>query len=442
MRNVGARVVVTVAVAAAAFVAGYFVGVGERDEPAPVTATRHAAVRTADHQVRAEPVASAQKRRRADPEVVVGTDADPPDPVVLLPDERFVPIPVTVRDREGRPLPESDVELTSMDGSVVAKKVRTGKDGSVRADVGESVLPTLRRVRVRVSRAGYVARSIVVARESVVHDGVEIALDREFSVRGRCVDRRGVAVAGVRVVGPRGAANARTDEAGRFRLDLVETDAYVRCFPDRMPLAAVRMDLPAESGGVVDLGDVVLETGDVLRGRFLDAEGNPIAGARAHLVSRELEGTIVGDVAVTDAEGRFAVEHVGRGTYDLGLLRPGLDLDGGDLTNIVYGVRASEEVIVRAVRDHYVHVQFEDDDGEPVRFRGGRVTWFALDDSSDRLDWWGLGGDWDHFHIAARPGATYEVRIDLDGFEPATIRATATEARDVRADAVLRRKLQ
>jgi hypothetical protein len=202
------------------------------------------------------------------------------------------------------------------------------------------------------------------------------------------------------------------------------------------------VDLPPARDGVVDLGDVILEPGDTLRGRFLDAGGNPIAGAKATLVSRELEGVPVDTWVKTDAEGRFAFERVGRGTFDLGLVRPGLRLDGGDLTDIVYGVSAGQEVIVRATRDHYVGVQFVDEDWTPVTFGGGRILWYALDDTSDRLDWWGIGGGWDHFHIAARPGATYEIRVELDGYEPAVLRATARETLDTHVDAVLRQKMR
>ena len=452
------RAVMTLCVAAAAFVAGYLLGRSGGTEGDPPADPRPVAVASSGDANAPRPVERppSRTRRRAGPE---------PEPTVRewvqVDGPGFeaakAPPAATVRLRirggDGSPIAGAQVAVTATGGTYLHSRFFlgpdvTGADGSFDIRIPQDEFLDYTSIDVRVTADGFAQREIRVPLRSLLgrsgdaRGAIDVGLDRTVEVRGRCVDRVGQPIGGVRVSGPRNAVQAATDGEGRFRLTgIAETGAYLCFFPDQRPLAAARVDLPPATNGVVDLGDVILETGDTLRGRFLDAAGNAIAGARVILVGRELEGVVIGATATTDAEGRFAFEHVGRGTFDLGISRPGVELDGGDLTNIAYGVRASEEVIVRATRDHYVGVQFVDEEHEVVKFRGGRVTWYALDDATDRLDWWGVDGGWDHFHIAARPGATYEVRVELDGYEPAIVRATATETLDTHVDVVLRRKL-
>jgi hypothetical protein len=359
--------------------------------------------------------------------------------------ERLDAVSVIVLDRDGAPVAGEEVELTGQMADVTDwmdyGSHRSGDDGTARLPLDPAAADGVASLRLSVRRPGFAARDAHVSLSSALRGRVEVTLDRALTVVGRVVDRTGQPLGGIRVKGPRDAPEVHSDALGNFRLDGVsETGGFVRVLPSFRQLAPRRVELPAAAAGVVDLGDVLLDAGDTVRGRFLDAAGNPIAGAQVYVVNRELNA-LVGAAVVTDAEGRFAFEHAGRGTHDVGFTRSGFNLDGGDLTNIAYDVRTNEEVIVRATRDHYVHVQFLGEAGELVTFPGGRVVWYALDDTSDRLDWRGLEGMWDHFHIAARPGATYEIRLELDGYEPAVVRATATEALDVRVDAVLRRKL-
>jgi len=439
----GNRAIVTLCVVVAAFLAGYLVGRSPAPEPGESATTSRARPSIDAKPVRDAERAPPRPRRRADAEPPAPSPESAAAPVAGPAERPATKVRFVVRDRAGAHLAgatvESDtwlgVELTS---SVTISHSPSDADGATTVDVQEDESWPF---AVTVRRDGYAVREVLVSLDAARGGAVDVDLDRLVEVTGRCVDRGGRALAGIRVLGPASVAWTATDAAGRFRLPgVAQTGAYVRFFPDGKALAAVRAEVPAAPGAVVDLGDVLLETGETLRGRFLDAEGNPIPGAKAVIVGREFEDQV--GVTQTDAEGRFVFEHVGRGTFDVGILRPGFDLDGGDFTSLAYDVHASDELIVRATRDHYVGVQFVDEDHAVVKFRGGRVTWTALDDTSDRLVWWGPRGAWDHFHIPARPGATYEVRIDLDGYEATTIRATATDARDTHVDAVLRRKLQ
>jgi hypothetical protein len=443
----GVRALVTLCVAVAAFVAGYLVGRSGAPEPRESAPASRAEPSSESIPARDVERASSRPRHRADTEPAAPSPAteSAAAPVDAPAERPAVTVRFVVRDRAGAPLAgatvESDtwggVELTS---SVTISTRPSDADGAITAHVPENEPWP---IGVTVRRDGYAESEVLVSLDSARGGAVDVDLDRLVEVIGRCVDRGGQALAGIRVLGQGLFPQTATDAAGRFRLARVaQTGAYVRFFPDGRPLAAARAEVPSASGGVADVGDVLLEAGETLRGRFLDAAGNAIPGAKVMLVSRELEGVVVCGETRTDAEGRFAFEHVGRGTFDLGLVRPGVILDGGDNSDVAYDVHATDEVIVRATRDHYVGVQFVDEDHAIVKFNGGRVTWTALDDTSDRLVWWGLGGGWDHFHIAARPGATYEVRIELDGYEPTTLRATATDARDTHVDAVLRRKVR
>ncbi|MDZ4773152.1 MAG: carboxypeptidase-like regulatory domain-containing protein [Planctomycetota bacterium] len=116
-------------------------------------------------------------------------------------------------------------------------------------------------------------------------------------------------------------AEALTDSAGLFRVVGV-TAARARI--------AIRKSGYAPHDTVVDLararvdiGDIVLEPGVMLRGRVVDRAGLPVSGARLRRLSSSagpavILGAVFDDVvATTDAEGRFAADEIAVGPWTL-----------------------------------------------------------------------------------------------------------------------------
>ncbi len=104
----------------------------------------------------------------------------------------------------------------------------------------------------------------------------------------------------------------RTDEGGRFALERVPQGKYtLSLFAQGSPPIHVR-DLIVEEGAAVELGTLVVEQGAILRGRVLGEDGEAQAGARVSVSSAAHHGQ-----ATTDATGRFVLEGLPAGDYDV-----------------------------------------------------------------------------------------------------------------------------
>jgi protocatechuate 3,4-dioxygenase beta subunit len=196
--------------------------------------------------------------------------------------------------------------------------------------------------------------------EVVLAEGRSIALSMQpaASVRGRVVDADGAPVAGARVhyarvfdarFSPRrrfvrGAGDGRarffgtqrhgeTNAEGRFALSGIapERDGEVLATAEGFAPSRVPVD-GLEPGAVAKDLEIVLTPGATIAGRVVDAEGEPIEGVivgasehsrmpRFALFAQRIEDS--GRMTRTDAAGRFALEHVPDGEFDVRFERRG-----------------------------------------------------------------------------------------------------------------------
>lgn len=154
------------------------------------------------------------------------------------------------------------------------------------------------------------------------------------TIQARFVDAVGVPWAGVQVECEVNDAliTARSDSDGRVSLEVqLGSPADQRTAlldAHRRGLGSVRIVSSVRSGGATHLGDIVLVPGAELRGRVVDARGEPVASARVGLLPAAFE---LGDPAGvrrrgddefdshpdvwSDADGRFRFEGVAAGSW-------------------------------------------------------------------------------------------------------------------------------
>ncbi len=92
------------------------------------------------------------------------------------------------------------------------------------------------------------------------------------------------------------AADARTDDEGRFRFDGIDPKGYFLIAIDiGGPRATYELvDLPPAPGAVVDVGDIVLPPYVTLIGRVVDEDDEPVAGARVRATQIPVEAFTFG----------------------------------------------------------------------------------------------------------------------------------------------------
>jgi len=251
----------------------------------------------------------------------------------------------------------------------------------------------------RPFHAAAVMHRVVLAREHLPAGATEIvfrialdtALDELGSIRLRVVDGAGRAIPEARIaLGNRNLAltGMRVDADGSFERDAlgpgiwsVEARASGR--------AARRSTVSLEPGEELDLGEVVLEEGERIRGRIVDASG---AGVRAHFSLVELDAFDPGLPAslsglyVSAEDGTFETPLLGPGLYAVvvNAAPSGLAAAVAGVTDrapdaVVIELRPGTEVTLEPVygahEQRWVHLL--DADGVPLfsdRVQGGSAT--------------------------------------------------------------------
>lgn len=183
-------------------------------------------------------------------------------------------------------------------------------------------------------------RQVEAAAEEAV-----LVLAPQATVSGRVVDAAGEPVAGARLVassqaGWAGRRPPATDRAvsaadGGFRLSRLDPATVHRLLVEHPRFATAELDLAAPpAGGAREGLEVVLDRGTRAFGVVFGADGAPLAGATAEL--RPMRGSDSpfrvrslgrdepsAPSAASDADGRFVIEHVVPGRFDLHVTAPG-----------------------------------------------------------------------------------------------------------------------
>lgn len=228
----------------------------------------------------------------------------------------------TVRDAAGQPLAEVQVQARSVAGDVRREGVTDAQ--------GRFVVPDLYPGRYRVFVPGR-ARGAPRAEAELEVVAGELRCD--------LVARDGGLLAGV-VVGPDGQpvraagvfaiqggqqrAETRTDEQGAFRLDGLPAGTYQVFSRRDQALAGIHPDVSLPEGGALSDLRVTIYPPAHLRGRVLDAAGQPVSGLE--LVARGRDAPVQRR-ARTDAQGQFEMAPFYAGAYEVSAAGDALALE-------------------------------------------------------------------------------------------------------------------
>jgi hypothetical protein len=220
-----------------------------------------------------------------------------------------------VVDTAGRPVGDARVSLSAPN---LSREADSLGDGSFRLPGLPDGAYHLTADKEGYSRVGE-APEVQVAGGSVA--GLELRLERGGSITGRILGLNlldnlpdNEALAGIEIWagGPAGGRAGLADPTGAYRVDNVPPgDWSVEArLPNGRQARGVVTLAPGQEQAVLDLelGAGLVITGSLSRG------GAPVAGAGVTLSG---EGALPGGTAVTDAQGRFRIESLAPGKYEI-----------------------------------------------------------------------------------------------------------------------------
>lgn len=197
-----------------------------------------------------------------------------------------------------------------------------------------------------VTAPGYARGKIAIELEKGKNlEDIAVQLERAGAVVGRVTGPGGTAIEGARIsvqsedrgvfVSSDGLGST-TDANGEYRIEAVPLGETTLNF-QKKGFQPLRKGVAVESGEV--RADVRLETGKVLSGRVVTEVGAPVAEAEVRAWS--MAAGSVGANTRTDSSGRFTLDGLGSGVYEVRALRrgfmettlPDVDIDrAGELT--------------------------------------------------------------------------------------------------------------
>jgi hypothetical protein len=277
------------------------------------------------------------------------------------------PLVVTVVDERGARISAAQVSARSL--SVDAPlRVTAFTD-----DRGEAVLKRARGVALRVEVTAP-ARAPRVVVTDASRETLRVELGPAETMTGEVVSaRRRAPIAGAEVALHLewGVRRARTDAEGHFALkDLPAGTARIAVRASGFASTERTIAVP-DTGGRRESALERIELGPegIVEGDVADSRGDPVVGARVAeglAPTWLLVGSTPGDVAVTDAKGRFTLRGLAEGTITVEAYSP--DVGRG---------RASGVTVVAARTTDRIHIVIERDvagAGEPPASGGVAVT--------------------------------------------------------------------
>jgi hypothetical protein len=234
----------------------------------------------------------------------------------------------TVRGPDGRPIAGAVVRLEAALPMVrnVATPEVTDAEGQFELAVADPGV-----YRLLAHKKGFAPGVVGVTVERQGDAVVDVVLDTGARVRGRLVGESGEGVRGQAVVREVDGETSRTlDELlraeagpdGRFAIEAVPPGSHA-VSATAPGYGTKRVEVSVGRGdNDVDLGDVPLETGLIIRGRVHDRAGVPVADAMVRSVRPRGIAAGVRE-ATTDADGRFVMAGLDPGTWRVMVTAPG-----------------------------------------------------------------------------------------------------------------------
>jgi hypothetical protein len=257
---------------------------------------------------------------RPGPVVVRRAGATPP-PVAQIAEGRVV-------DRLGFPVAQARVRVTGLAGESLDAVPNAVTDGRGRFHI---TWPGLAPRALVVEAPGRHAPALVRARademQIVLQDPTPWSRD-EIASAGNGVRDEGLLVgegwikgstgptpAGVQVTVRETGASTRTDETGRFVLPIGSGPCTLVAFDGLGAVAVAETFTPSRKQGKIPLPQLELAAGPALRGRLINADGEPLVDAAVVLETGGVERTVR-----TSQGGMFAVLGLVQGECELSVL--------------------------------------------------------------------------------------------------------------------------
>ncbi len=403
---------------------------------------------------------TARKRGYADrgyaPFAVPGGKAIPRSHTIEM--ERGVAIGGVVKDRRGGPIAGASVLITARAGVELSpdysylRDVRVTTDPQGRWRFGE--MPTgWTMVYLQVTHPDYVPSRMLrdfrqpgdlllkaKKAESILEEGLPLA--------GTVVDDRGRPIAGASVglgadrrIRDRSFPSVATDAAGRFRFDHIPggMQTITAQAPGRAPELVEVFVAPGLKPVEFRLGP-----GHSIRGRVVDRLGKPLDGVTVQAMDWKKRLSLDW-TTTTDAEGRFKWDSAPAEPVSLTLTRPG---------NVMIGQREFQPDRGEATVTMYPPLRVrgtvtDAETGRPIeRFTLVHGNYYQHSNQAGVLRNvnWERGGPWNEYtggsfevEFAYAPVAAVALRVEAQGYSPATSSPFRLEAGDVTFDARLER---
>ncbi|WP_270181050.1 MSCRAMM family protein [Alkalihalobacillus sp. CinArs1] len=220
----------------------------------------------------------------------------------------------TITDTSGAPLPGSFVEVTNVNGVLVAT-ITTDQNG-------EFLLSDIKvgQLNVKATAPGYGATTIGVIVEPAETSPVQLALSEiTGTISGVVTDTDGTPIGNATVTVTDGTntsvATVISNSDGSYTIPQLDPDQYtVTASESSTGANVVTGTVTPDEETVVDIS--LIPTGAVVQGTILDVGGEVVVGATVELRSVSPFGPVISTV-LTDSDGNYDFGTISNGTYTL-----------------------------------------------------------------------------------------------------------------------------
>ena len=290
-----------------------------------------------------------------------------------------------------------------------------------------------------VRAEGRVPAAEIVPKARLDAEVIDFVVPRAATVRGRAVDEAGAPVvrAGVRIVGQGVIETSGAD--GAFVITALPPDGGVLVVEHIGFAPSVVENLPG--GTDSDVGDVILRPGRTLRGKVTDSAGEPLAGVDVTVTDPRSQSTVT---SATDAEGAFTFEDLADAGHELlAKERPQGRQWGAGREARLADVRPVDDFVPIVLTGGLsVVVRFLNDaDRTPVVVASVKLTARATGDTPEQFAWAWSGRDLDTVRFQPDHEGTFDVTVEIPGYESGTAPAVEVAPdRETRIDVLFRKR--